>query len=59
MDVLKSRISSDKGASNTVETVLLIAMAVFAVIVVTKYIMEPIRKSSESIGKEIENMGVQ
>lgn len=57
MDVLKSRISSDKGASNTVETVLLIAMAVFAVIVVTKYIMEPIRKSSENIGDKIEEMG--
>ena len=53
---LKERINSDEAAMGTVETVLLIALALFAVMVVTKYIMTPIQESSKGIGKEIEKM---
>lgn len=53
---LKERINSDKAAMGTVETVLLIALALFAVMVVTKFIMTPIQDSAKGIGGEIEKM---
>ena len=53
---LKIKMSSDKAAVGTTETVLLIALAVFAVIVVMKYIMGPIQTSSVGIGNVITEM---
>lgn len=53
---LKNKMKSDSGAMGTVETVLLIALAVFAVMVVMKYIMGPMQESSEGIGNVIKEM---
>lgn len=47
---------SDDGAMGSVETILLVALAVFAVMVVFKYIMSPIQESSEGIGNTIKKM---
>ena len=56
VDKIKERMSSDKAAVGTVEAVLLIALAVFAALAVNRYILNPLSKTSEGIGKEIEKM---
>lgn len=53
---IKERMSSDRAAVGTVEAVLLMALAVFAVLAVNRYILNPLSKSSEGIGLEIEAM---
>lgn len=53
---IKSKIKSDTAAIGSTETVLLIALSVFAVMVVYKYIMVPIQESSKGIGQEIKEM---
>lgn len=53
---IKQKMSSDAGAMGTTETILLIALAVFAVLVVMKYIMAPVQESSEGIGNVIKEM---
>lgn len=57
MSTLKKRLTSDVAASNSVETILLIAMAVFAVLAIFNYIMKPLMKSTKDIGGAIEDMG--
>lgn len=57
MRKVKQRMQSDTGASNTTETILLIALAVFAVLAVFKFIIVPIRDSSKLIGGKIKKMG--
>lgn len=53
---IKRKMKSDDGAVNSVETILLIALAVFAVLVIFNYIMKPIQESSEGIGNTIKKM---
>lgn len=56
MGKLKNKIKSDSAAALSAEMLLLIAMSLFIVIALIKYIVGPMVKSSEAIGKEIENM---
>ena len=56
MSKLKERINSDRGASNSTEVILLIALSVFAVLAISNYIIKPMVSSSKNIGKEIEAM---
>lgn len=56
LENLKQRMKSDKGAVGTVEAVMLIALAVFAVLAVNRFILEPLSTTSEGIGMEIESM---
>lgn len=53
---IKQRMKSDTAAIGTTETILLIALAVFAVLVVMKYVMAPVQESSEGIGNVIKEM---
>lgn len=53
---LKKRMNSDKAAMGSVETVLLVALSVFAVLAVYKFIIQPIQTSSEGIGNTIKEM---
>lgn len=53
---IKERANSDKAAIGTTETILLIALAVFGTLAVFEFIIKPIQKSSEGIGKTIEGM---
>lgn len=53
---IKNKINSDKAAINTIETILLIALAVFAVMGIFNYIMKPIQESSQGIGSTIKEM---
>lgn len=54
---IKQRFNSDSGAALSVEMIVLIALAIFAVMMVFKYIMTPMGESAESIGKKIKDMG--
>lgn len=56
MKLLKERLKSDKGALNSTEVLMLIALSVFAVLAITKFIITPMIESSEGIGLEIEAM---
>ena len=53
---LRKRMSDDTGAMGTVETVILIGVSVMAVMMVIKYIMEPMKTSSVGIGEAIKEM---
>lgn len=50
MNLLKQRMSSDKGASNTVETIIIIALAVFAGLALFTFILKPVRDSADNMG---------
>lgn len=56
LDRIKDKMKSDKGAIGSIETILLIAVAVFAVMAVMNFIMKPIQESSEGIGNTIREM---
>lgn len=53
---LKEKMKSDRGASLSTEQVLYIALAVFVVLAVSKFIIKPLTESAEGIGLEIEAM---
>ena len=54
---LKDKIKSDEAAALSGEMLMLIAMSVFAVLAIIKYILGPIQDSAKAIGKEIGEMG--
>lgn len=56
LDKIKNKMKSDNGAMGSVETILLIALAVFAVMAVMNFIIKPIQESSEGIGNTIRKM---
>lgn len=51
MKRLIERMNSDKAASNTVETIIIIALAVFAGLALFTFVLRPIQQSSEGLGK--------
>lgn len=50
MNLIRQRMSSDKAASNTVETIIIIALAVFAALALFTFILQPVRDSSNELG---------
>lgn len=50
MNLIRQRMSSDKAASNTVETIIIIALAVFAALALFSFILKPVQESSENLG---------
>lgn len=54
---IKQRMASDKAASNTVETIIIIALAVFAALALFTFILRPTQQSAEGLGNSI-NQGV-
>lgn len=52
-DLLKRRIKSDRAASNTVETIIIIALAVFAALALFTFILKPTRDSADTMGTQI------
>ena len=50
MGRIKQRIQSDRGAVGAVETILLIALAIFAVIVIQGTIMESLKTKATEMG---------
>lgn len=53
---LKERMKSDTAALGTVEQIMLIGLALFAVMAVAKFIMKPVQDTSVGIGNEINKM---
>lgn len=50
MNLIRQRMSSDKAASNTVETIIIIALAVFAALALFTFILKPVQNSSKNLG---------
>ena len=55
-DLLKKRMQSDRAASNTVETIIIIALAVFAALALFTFILKPTRDSADKMGGEIDGI---
>lgn len=54
---IMERMNSDKAASNTVETIIIIALAVFAALALFTFVLKPVQNSADSLGQGID-MGV-
>ena len=54
MNLIRQRISSDKAASNTVETIIIIALAVFAALALFTFILKPVQNSSKNLGSGLD-----
>ena len=54
MNLIRQRMSSDKAASNTVETIIIIALAVFAALALFTFILKPVQNSSKNLGSGLE-----
>lgn len=52
-ELVKRRMKSDRAASNTVETIIIIALAVFAALALFTFILAPTRDSAEEMGEGI------
>lgn len=55
-ELLKRRMKSDRAASNTVETIIIIALAVFAALALFTFILKPTRDSADTMGQEIDGI---
>lgn len=53
MQRIKERMQSDKAASNTVEMIIIIALAVFAALALFTFILTPTQESAEELGNTI------
>lgn len=49
------KMRSDKAASNTTETIIIIALAVFAALALFTFILKPVQKSADDLGAGIGN----
>lgn len=55
MNKIMERIQSDKAASNTVETIIIIALAVFAALALFTFVLKPTQNSADSLGQGIDD----
>lgn len=55
MNLIRQRMSSDKAASNTVETIIIIALAVFAALALFTFILKPVQNSSKNLGTGLDS----
>lgn len=53
---IRNKIRSDRGALNSTEIIMLIALSVFLVLAITRYIINPLIDTSKGIGEEIKEM---
>ena len=53
--LIKQRMTSDKAAANTVEVILIIALAVFAGLALFRFILQPVQDNAENLGGGISN----
>lgn len=53
MNKFKERVKSDRGAVGAVETILLIALAIFAVIVIQNTIMKSVADKAVEMGEAL------
>ena len=48
------KMRSDKAASNTTETIIIIALAVFAALALFTFILRPVQNSADNLGSGID-----
>ena len=49
-----NKINSDKAASNTVEVIIIIALAVFAALALFTFVLRPVQSSADDLGTGID-----
>ena len=49
-------MTSDKAAANTVEVILIIALAVFAGLALFRFVLQPVQDNAENLGTGISNV---
>lgn len=54
MNKIAERIKSDKAASQTVETIIIIALAVFAALALFTFVLKPTQNSADNLGQGID-----
>lgn len=54
MNKLMAKMKSDRAAANTVEIIIIIALAVFAALALFTYILTPTQDSADKLGKGID-----
>lgn len=54
MNKIMERIQSDKAASNTVETIIIIALAVFAALALFTFVLKPTQNAADNLGQGID-----
>lgn len=54
MNKLKQRIGSDRAAANSVEMIIIIALAVFAGLALFTFILKPVQNSADNLGSGID-----
>lgn len=54
-ELIKQRMTSDKAAANTVEIILIIALAVFAGLALFRFILQPVQDNADNLGQGISN----
>lgn len=52
-DMIIRKMRSDKAASNTTETIIIIALAVFAALALFTFILRPVQESADNLGSGI------
>lgn len=52
---IKERMQSDRAASNTVETIIIIALAVFAALALFTFILSPTQNAADNLGQGIDS----
>lgn len=52
--LIKQRMTSDKAAANTVEVILIIALAVFAGLALFRYVLAPVQNNADELGQGID-----
>ena len=55
MNKIMERIQSDKAASNTVETIIIIALAVFAALALFTFVLSPTQNAADNLGQGIDS----
>lgn len=53
---LLSKLKSDRGAVNSVEMIMLIALAVFALLSIFNLVIKPMIETADGVGVKIEEM---
>ena len=53
---IMNKIRSDKAASNSTETIIIIALAVFAALALFTFVLKPVQEGAEKTGDTIEDV---
>ena len=54
-NMIIKKMRSDKAASNTTETIIIIALAVFAALALFTFVLRPVQESADDLGSGIGN----